>query len=169
MLYAECWSRPEKWRKAKSAGSSCFGACRHLRMYARFFIERKKKLDEETRCSEMRRRAWLSALKNFASQTILERGLRRHRQECLCYLWEEAAHERRFSHAVDGENHGAGARWNVMLAHGVHHFEESADHNLLQARVDFVSVPHQAFLILHPLKVADSDAASVGQNVGQHG
>src|SRR5438874_8032510 len=49
MLYAECWIAPEKLRKAKSAGSSCCGACRHLRMYARLFLQCKKKFSERMR------------------------------------------------------------------------------------------------------------------------
>src|SRR5437016_3404131 len=55
-----------------------------------------------------------------------------------------------------------------MLAHSVHHFVEGADHNLLKARVDLVGVPHQPFLVLDPLEVADGDAAGVGENVREH-
>ncbi len=55
-----------------------------------------------------------------------------------------------------------------MLAHGVHHFVEGADHDFLQARLYFVDVPHQAFLVLHPLEVAHGDAAGVGENIRQH-
>src|SRR5215470_6791961 len=74
-------------------------------------------------------------------------------------LWEQSADEGGFGDAADGQDHGAGARRNVVLAHGIQHFVESADHDLLQARVDFVRVPHQTFLVLHPLEVADGDAA----------
>src|SRR4051794_16164602 len=49
MLYAKCWIPPEKRRKAKSAGSSCSGACRHLRMYASLFLQRKKNFSERRR------------------------------------------------------------------------------------------------------------------------
>src|SRR5438874_2846191 len=43
------------------------------------------------------------------------------------------------------------------------------DHDLLQARVDLVGVPHQAFLVLHPLEVADRDPAGIRENVREHG
>ena len=54
-----------------------------------------------------------------------------------------------------------------MLAHGVHHFAEGAHHDLLQARVHFLDVPHEPFLVLHPFEVADGDAAGVGENIRQ--
>src|SRR5437879_12525858 len=73
-------------------------------------------------------------------------------------LWEEAADQGGFRDAANGEDHGAGARGDVMLAHGVHHLVEGADHDLLQARIHFVGVPHQPFLVLHPFKVADGAA-----------
>ena len=46
---------------------------------------------------------------------------------------------------------------------------ESADHNALQPLIDLFGVPEQAFLILHPLEIADRDAAGIGQNVWQDG
>ena len=55
-----------------------------------------------------------------------------------------------------------------MLAHGFEHFLERAHHDLLQPSVDFVSVPHEAFLVLHPLEIAHGDATGVGQNIREH-
>src|ERR1700730_11161241 len=81
---------------------------------------------------------------------------------------EEATDERGFGDPADGEDHGAGAGRNVMLAHGVHHFVEGAHHYFLQARVHFLDVPHEPFLVLHPFEVAHGDAAGVGENIRQH-
>src|SRR6267378_5263535 len=78
-------------------------------------------------------------------------------------LREEAADEGSLGDAADGEDHGAGARRDVMLAHGVHHFVKGTHDDLLQACVDFFDVPHQAFLVLYPFEVADGDAAGVGK------
>src|SRR5260370_4228256 len=83
-------------------------------------------------------------------------------------LWEEPADESGFGDAADGEDHGAGARRIVMLAHGVHHFVEGADHDFLEARVYFVDVPHEAFVVVHPLKVADRGGTGVGEYIRQH-
>src|SRR5260370_23094757 len=55
-----------------------------------------------------------------------------------------------------------------MLAHGVNHFVEGAHHDFLEARVYFVDVPHQAFLVLDPFEVADGDASGVGENIREH-
>ena len=79
-------------------------------------------------------------------------------------LWEQAANESGFGDAADGEDHGAGARRNVMLAHGLHHFVKGAHDGFLQAGVHFFGVPDQALLILHPFKIADGHAAGVGEN-----
>src|SRR6267143_6178181 len=84
-------------------------------------------------------------------------------------LREEAADEGSLGDAADGEDHGAGAGRNVVLAHGVHHFVEGAHDDFLQARVDFVDVPHQAFLVLYPFEIANGDATGVGKNVRQNG
>src|SRR5215470_16104784 len=84
-------------------------------------------------------------------------------------LREQAADQGGFGDAADSQDHGAGARRNVMFAHGFHHFVEGSGHDLLQAQIHFVGVPHQAFLVLHPFEVADRHAAGVGQNVRQHG
>src|SRR5882762_1348585 len=82
---------------------------------------------------------------------------------------EEATDEGGFGDAADGEDHGAGAGRDVVLAHGVDHLVEGAHDDLLQARVDFVDVPHQAFLVLYPFEIADGDATGVGKNVRQNG
>src|SRR5689334_3295701 len=81
---------------------------------------------------------------------------------------EQTADERGFGDAADGQNHGAGAWGYVMLAHGLHHFMEGASHDLLQSPVDFVRVPHQAFLVLDPLEIAHGNSAGVGENVRQN-
>src|SRR6266852_2714240 len=91
------------------------------------------------------------------------------RKRCVTDSREQAADEGGFGDAADGEDHGAGAGRDVVLAHGIHHFVESAHDNLLQARVDFVDVPHQAFLVLDPFEIADGDAAGVGKNVRENG
>src|SRR5262245_61674392 len=132
MLYTECWIRPEKCRKAKSAGSSCFGACRHLRMYSRSFLQRKKNFCESDDASLRCFRNVLCVAKDCDRQIRLSPAQRWRRQEWLRHsLGEEAANQCGFGDAIDGENHGPGARRNMMLAHGVNHFHESADHNLL--------------------------------------
>src|SRR4029077_15799755 len=74
-----------------------------------------------------------------------------------------------FGDAADGENHGTGARRDMVLAHGVHHFVESADNDLLQPLVHFVTVPEEAFLILDPLEVADGNTACIGKDIWQDG
>ncbi len=38
----------------------------------------------------------------------------------------------------------------------------------VEARVDLVLAPEEAGEVLHPLEVADRDAAGVGQHVGHH-
>jgi len=42
---------------------------------------------------------------------------------------------------------------------------ERAHHDLLQSQVHFFAVPEQPFLVLHPLEIADRDAARIGQDV----
>src|SRR5258706_10258954 len=91
------------------------------------------------------------------------------RKRCVTYSREEAADEGGFGDAADGEDHGAGAGRDVVLAHGVDHLVEGAHDDLLQARVDFVDVPHQAFLGLNPFGIADGDATGVGQLFRQYG
>src|SRR6266481_3922469 len=91
------------------------------------------------------------------------------RKRCVTNSREEAADEGGFGDAADGEDHGAGAGRDVVLAHGVDHLVEGAHDDLLQARVDFVDVPHQAFLVLYPFEIADGDATGVGKNVRQNG
>src|SRR4029077_8469033 len=82
---------------------------------------------------------------------------------------EEAADEGGFGDAADGEDHGSGAGRGVVLADGGDHLMEGAHDDLLQARVDFVDVPHKAFLVLYPFEIADGDATGVGKNVRQNG
>ena len=45
-----------------------------------------------------------------------------------------------------------------MFAHCFHHLVEAAHHDFLQAQIDFVGIPQQAFLILHPIEIADGYA-----------
>src|SRR6202171_3906719 len=52
-------------------------------------------------------------------------------------LREQTADEGGFGHTSDGENHGAGARRNVMFAHRFNHFMKSAHDRFLQAGVHF--------------------------------
>ena len=52
-------------------------------------------------------------------------------------LRKKAADEGGFGDAADGEDHGAGARRNVMLTHGVHHLVERPHHDFLQPRIHF--------------------------------
>src|SRR6266436_8248349 len=113
-----------------------------MRMYARFEFERKKNLTKS--------RLWRfpQPMKVLRKQSADESGL---------------------GDATDGENHGAGARRHVMLAHGVHHFVEGTHHDLPQALVYFLAIPEEAFLVLHPLEIADRDTAGVGQDVWENG
>src|SRR5436190_24262830 len=80
-------------------------------------------------------------------------------------LREESADKRGFRDAADGQDHGTGARRDVMLAHRVHHLVKGTNHDLLQAGVHFLDVPHEAFLVLHPFEVTYRDPAGVGENI----
>src|ERR1700730_7962046 len=84
-------------------------------------------------------------------------------------LREQTADEGGFGHTSDGENHGAGARRNVMFAHRFNHFMKSAHDRFLQAGVHFFRVPDQPLLVLHPLKIADRDTAGIREDVWKDG
>ncbi len=46
-----------------------------------------------------------------------------------------------------------------------HHFVETVLHHVLQAFVHFAFAPEKSLAVLHPLEIADRDAAGIGQNV----
>jgi len=54
---------------------------------------------------------------------------------------EETTHQRRFRYAANGERHGGGAWWHVMLAHHLDHVVKRANHNLLQPHIHFFGIP----------------------------
>src|SRR5258705_8164274 len=112
-----------------------------MRMYAGFLVECKKKFEENRGRGKI-----------FGGRRL---------------LGEQSADEGSLRDAADRQNHSPGPWWHVMFAHGVDHFVESADHNALQALIDLFGVPEQAFLILHPLEIADRNAAGIGQDVWQ--
>src|ERR1700682_6840387 len=111
-------------------------------MYARFPLSARKTLMklERTRVAT----GEFDAFHDSAGPTIAVKP------RVTPVLREQAANERGFSHASHAENHRSGARRNVVLTHGIHHFVESAHHNLLQPHVHLFAVPKQPFLVLHP-------------------
>jgi hypothetical protein len=106
---------------------------------------------------------WWSARKNLKKIEARNNFPRRW------WLWEQSADEGSLRDATNSENHGASAWRYVVFAHGVHHFVEGADHDALEAQIDLFGIPEQAFLILHPLEIADGNAAGVGQDIWQDG
>src|SRR5437899_900649 len=74
----------------------------------------------------------------------------------------------REAHAVDGQHVGSNAVIDPMGFGIAHYFIEAVLHDVLQAFVDFAFAPKEALAILYPLEVADGDAASVAQNVGDN-
>src|SRR2546423_9451326 len=77
-----------------------------------------------------------------------------------------SAYARRLGDPSDGEDVSARAHVNPEALGGRVDAGEGAAHSLFERVADAVFRPEVAVLILHPLVVADGDAAGVGEDVG---
>src|ERR1043165_8683126 len=82
------------------------------------------------------------------------------------YSRKDSADARGLGDAIDGEDVCACAHVRPVTFGGRVDAGEGAAHRLFQSVADAVFRPEVAVLILHPLVIADGDAAGVGENVG---
>src|SRR3954451_9414906 len=71
-------------------------------------------------------------------------------------------------HAIDREQVRGGAHMYPAFLRNSQNILEGVDHNALKLGVDLALVPEEFLQPLHPLEIADSDAAGTGKDVGKH-
>ena len=77
-----------------------------------------------------------------------------------------ASHTRVIGHSIYRQHVGCGPGIDGVLVGVAAQIIEARDHGLLQPLIDDVLPPEIAHPVLHPLEVADGDAAGVGEDVG---
>ena len=100
--------------------------------------------------------SWNASRNRYFCATLVAPGIQELRKRSNETFFresrEQAAHERGFGNASDGQRHCRSPWWYVVLAHHLQHFLERALHDFLEADIDFVGIPEQAFLVLHHSK-----------------
>ena len=84
---------------------------------------------------------------------------------CEALLGVDAAQLQRAGHAIDRQHVGGDTIIHPVRFRVAHHFIEAVLHHVLQALVHFALAPEKALAILHPLEIADGDAAGIGENI----